>query len=107
MRGFAASRLRTVSPTRRRASLSGIVAEVAMMVLLATTLSGAIPPLGSPAIKSRRDAMQAGQGKRYPGVAMLLHWAIAAAVVAQWRIAETAEHAGTEEAGRAIMANHF
>ncbi len=44
---------------------------------------------------------------RYSGVSMLLHWLIAAAVIANWRIAETAEHAATEEAGRAIMKNHF
>ena len=43
---------------------------------------------------------------RYSAVTMLLHWAIAIGVIVQWRIAETAEHA-PEEAGRAIMANHF
>lgn len=51
--------------------------------------------------------MQADQSKRYSGVAMLLHWLIAIAVIAQWRIAESAEHAASEAAGRAIMANHF
>jgi cytochrome b561 len=44
---------------------------------------------------------------RYPAVAMLLHWLIAIGVIAQWRIAETAEHAASEEAGREIMSNHF
>ncbi|MFA9200634.1 MAG: cytochrome b, partial [Cypionkella sp.] len=51
--------------------------------------------------------MQAEEEHRYPGAAMLLHWAIAIAVIAQWRIAESAEHARSEAAGRAIMANHF
>ena len=51
--------------------------------------------------------MQSEQGRRYSGVAMVLHWLIAAAVIAQWRIAESADHAASEEAGRAIMANHF
>lgn len=44
---------------------------------------------------------------RYSRVAMLLHWLIAIAVIAQWRIAESAEQAASEAAGRAIMANHF
>lgn len=44
---------------------------------------------------------------RYSPVAMLLHWLIAIAVFAQWRIAESAEHAGSEAAGREIMTNHF
>ncbi len=51
--------------------------------------------------------MQTELDRRYSGVAMLLHWLIAIAVVAQWRIAESAEHAASEAAGRAIMANHF
>lgn len=51
--------------------------------------------------------MEREQGRRYSGVAMLLHWFIAIAVIAQWRIAEAAEHAASEQAGRAIMANHF
>jgi cytochrome b561 len=38
---------------------------------------------------------------------MVLHWLIAIAVIAQWRIAESAEHAASEAAGREIMANHF
>jgi cytochrome b561 len=36
--------------------------------------------------------MQAEQGPRYSGVAMLLHWLIAILVIMNWRIAETAEH---------------
>ena len=51
--------------------------------------------------------MNEARGPRYPGAAMLLHWLIAAGVIAQWRIAEAAEHAQTEEAGGAIMSNHF
>ncbi len=35
--------------------------------------------------------MQAEQGKRYSGVAMLLHWAIAVLVIMNWQIAEQAE----------------
>jgi cytochrome b561 len=45
-------------------------------------------------------------GPRYSGVAMALHWLIAIGVIVQWRIHESAEHAG-REAGRAIMANHY
>lgn len=45
--------------------------------------------------------------RRYSGVAMLLHWLIAIGVIAQWRIAEAAEHTASEEAGREIMSNHF
>ncbi len=44
---------------------------------------------------------------RYSGVAMLLHWLIAIAVIANWRIAEAGEHAATREAKSEIMANHF
>lgn len=51
--------------------------------------------------------MTGTRGPRYPGAAILLHWLIAAGVIAQWRIAEAGEHAETEEAGRAIMSNHF
>lgn len=36
--------------------------------------------------------MQAEQGPRYSGVAMLLHWVIAVLVIMNWRIAATAEH---------------
>lgn len=43
---------------------------------------------------------------RYSWGAMLLHWAIAIAVIVNWRIAEAAEHAPKAEAG-AIMANHM
>ena len=43
---------------------------------------------------------------RYSGITMVLHWAIAALVIVNWRIAETAEHLPEEEAG-AIMTNHF
>lgn len=45
--------------------------------------------------------------KRYSGVAMLLHWMLAIGVIAQWRIAEAAEHAPSREAGSEIMSNHF
>lgn len=51
--------------------------------------------------------MNTATGNRYSGVAMLLHWLIAIGVVAQWRIAESAEHSASEEAGRQIMSNHF
>lgn len=44
---------------------------------------------------------------RYPALAMVLHWLIAAGVIAQWRIAVAGENSATEEAGRAIMSNHF
>jgi cytochrome b561 len=43
--------------------------------------------------------------KRYSMGAMVLHWVIAIAVIANWRIAEGAEHASREAAG-AIMAQH-
>src|SRR5690606_39424062 len=43
---------------------------------------------------------------RYSGLTMLLHWAIAALVIVNWRIAESAEHAPEEQA-REIMGNHF
>ncbi len=45
-------------------------------------------------------------GNRYSVVAMLLHWAIAIAVIVNWRIAESAEHLPDAERG-AVMANHF
>lgn len=51
--------------------------------------------------------MEQTTGKRYSGVAMLLHWLIAIGVITQWRIAEAAEHSASEEAGREIMSNHF
>ena len=44
--------------------------------------------------------------KRYSIIAMLLHWAIAIAVIVNWRIAESAEHLPDAERG-AVMANHF
>lgn len=47
------------------------------------------------------------EGVRYPAAAMALHWLIAIGVIAQWRIAVAGENAATEEAGRAIMSNHF
>lgn len=55
------------------------------------------------------DAVQhsGAVGARYSGVAMALHWLVAAAVIANWRIAETAEHAGSAEARSQIMGNHF
>ena len=43
---------------------------------------------------------------RYSGLAMGLHWLIAAGVIANWRIAENAEHAPEAEA-QAIMAPHL
>ena len=43
---------------------------------------------------------------KYSGLAMLLHWLVAALVIAQLLIAVTAERAPTREAGGAIMANH-
>ena len=51
--------------------------------------------------------MSETDSKRYSGAAMVLHWLIAAGVIANWLIREAAEKAETEEAGRAIMANHF
>lgn len=50
--------------------------------------------------------METEHGRRYSRVAMLLHWLIAVAVIVQWRLAESAEHA-SDDAGRAIMGNHF
>jgi cytochrome b561 len=43
---------------------------------------------------------------RYSPPAMLLHWLIAIAVIANWRIAESAEHA-SEQAAQQIMGNHM
>lgn len=51
--------------------------------------------------------MGVGKKARYSGLAMLLHWLLAIGVITQWRIAEAAEHAPTEDAGSAIMSNHF
>lgn len=44
--------------------------------------------------------------RRYSTGAMIFHWLIAIAVIANWRIAEAAEHAATREAAGAIMNNH-
>lgn len=44
---------------------------------------------------------------KYSGLAMLLHWTIAVLVIANWRIAEAAEHAATREAKAVVIANHF
>ena len=43
---------------------------------------------------------------RYSGITMILHWLLAIGVIANWRIAEAAEHAPQEDA-QAIMAPHF
>ena len=43
---------------------------------------------------------------RYSAGAMLLHWAIAIAVIVNWRIAESAEHLPDAERA-AVMANHM
>lgn len=51
--------------------------------------------------------MTTSAGPRYSATAMLLHWLIAIAVIVNWRIAETAEHAASQEARSAIMGNHF
>ena len=51
--------------------------------------------------------MTEGTRTKYSGAAMVLHWLIAAGVIANWLIRRTAKAAETEEAGRAIMANHF
>ena len=42
---------------------------------------------------------------RYSTGAIILHWAIAIAVIVTWRIAESVEHA-TRAESEAIMANH-
>ena len=49
--------------------------------------------------------MRAEQGPRYSGLAMLLHWLIAIAVIVNWRLAEGA-HEGPKEAGASLMATH-
>jgi cytochrome b561 len=51
--------------------------------------------------------MTDGTRTKYSGIAMVLHWLIAAGVLANWLIRETAEGVESEEAARAIMANHF
>lgn len=45
--------------------------------------------------------------RRYPKVAMVLHWLLAIGVIAQWRLAVAGENAASEAAGREIMGNHF
>lgn len=62
-----------------------------------------MPPLS----KGEKRGMTDTNSKRYSGVAMALHWLIALAVIANWRIAEAAEHAATREAASKIMGNHF
>jgi cytochrome b561 len=37
---------------------------------------------------------------RYSGITMILHWLLAIGVIANWRIAEAAEHAPEAEAGK-------
>ena len=49
--------------------------------------------------------MQARQGARYSGVAMLLHWLLALGVIVNWRLAESA-HEGPREAAGALMGTH-
>ena len=51
--------------------------------------------------------MTEGTRTKYSGAAMVLHWLIAAGVIANWLIRRTAKAADTQEAGREIMANHF
>lgn len=43
---------------------------------------------------------------RYSPAAMVLHWLIAIAVIANWRLAEAAEH-GSKEAAQQIMGTHM
>ena len=51
--------------------------------------------------------MAISEGSKYSPAAMALHWLIFAGVIANWRIAEAAEHAATQAEGSAIMGNHF
>lgn len=44
--------------------------------------------------------------RRYSIGAMIFHWAIAAAVIVNWRLAENAEHAAAMEEKIAIFADH-
>ncbi|MCB2065952.1 MAG: cytochrome b [Erythrobacter sp.] len=46
------------------------------------------------------------EDKRYSGVAMLLHWLIAVAVIVNWRLAEAAEEATVRADAFAYMGNH-
>lgn len=49
--------------------------------------------------------MQTQQDQRYSGVAMLLHWLIAVAVIVNWRLGEAAQE-GPKEAAAGLMATH-
>ncbi|MBT8388699.1 MAG: cytochrome b/b6 domain-containing protein [Altererythrobacter sp.] len=51
--------------------------------------------------------MTEGTRAKYSGAAMVLHWLIAAGVIANWLIRRTAKATESEEAARAIMSNHF
>ncbi|WP_296023959.1 cytochrome b/b6 domain-containing protein [uncultured Altererythrobacter sp.] len=51
--------------------------------------------------------MTEGTRTKYSGAAMVLHWLIAAGVIANWLIRRTAKATESEEAARAIMSNHF
>lgn len=44
--------------------------------------------------------------QRYSGIAMLLHWLIAVAVIVNWRLAEAAEHAEVRADAFSYMSNH-
>ncbi|QZH75650.1 MAG: cytochrome b [Erythrobacter sp.] len=48
-----------------------------------------------------------GETKRYSGVAMLLHWLIAIAVIVNWRLAEAADHTDVRADAEAYMGNHM
>ena len=51
--------------------------------------------------------MASAHDNKYSPVAMALHWLIAVAVIANWRIAEAGEHAATQAERSAVMGNHF
>ena len=53
------------------------------------------------------DDMTDGTRTKYSTAAMVLHWLIAAGVIANWLIRRTAKATESEEAARAIMSNHF
>src|SRR3546814_5187418 len=53
----------------------------------------------------RENAMSDATQARYSLGAIILHWAIAVAVIVNWRIAEFAE-GGSDAEKMAIMANH-
>jgi len=44
---------------------------------------------------------------KYSGLAMVLHWLVAVAVIVNWQIATAGESAPTREARGEIMGNHF